>query len=58
MLTDKEKSELMYKVTELGKPMRLGFIELHPIIALIMDNTITNEEDLKTVFDSATKDLR
>jgi hypothetical protein len=58
MLTDKEKSEMMYKLMEMGKPMFLGFIELHQIVALILNDVITTEEDLKIVFNNATIDLR
>ena len=57
MLSAIEKTKLMNNLMLLGESKKLGFIELHDIVALILNGTIESEEDLKIIFNSATKDL-
>lgn len=58
MLTNTEKSNLMHSLMKLGETKHLGFIELNPIVALILNSVIQNEVELQTIFNSMTKDLK
>jgi len=58
MLTDIEKNNMMHTLMIWGKSKSLGFIELHPLIALILNNEIKDERDLKVIFDSMTNHIK